>query len=84
MGKIMEKLFCGFAESDITPKNPSEIFQDGYGYKLEPANAIRDEIKVKICALDCRGEKYIIAVFDVCGLNNELNERMRAYISLFT
>ena len=32
----MDKLYCGFAQSVITPE-PSTVFMDGYGFRTTPA-----------------------------------------------
>lgn len=80
----MEELYCGFAQSDITPEDPKTVFLDGYGYRETPAEGVRDKIWAKACYLLAGEREFAVVALDVCGLNNELNEKIRRYVRLFT
>lgn len=80
----MEGLYCGFAQADITPEAPKTVYLDGYGYREKPAEGVRDKIWAKVCYLRAKEKEFAVVALDVCGLNNELNEKLRRYVRLFT
>lgn len=64
----MSILKCGFADTIITPKL-NGTFLDGYGFRLSPAETVRDDIHAKVCAMESGGEMYLIFSIDLLGLN---------------
>ena len=40
------RIKCGFSQAKITPQ-PEKVFMDGYGFRMEHAKGIRDELYVK-------------------------------------
>ena len=76
-------LYCGFSQADITPK-PEEVYLDGYGHRVTPAEGVRDPLYVKVWAIRSGTDVFVVVAFDVCGFNNELKERLRGYIKSFT
>lgn len=64
----MSNLKCGFADAIITPKL-NGTFLDGYGFRLSPAEFIRDDIHAKVCAMESDGEVSLIFSIDLLGLN---------------
>lgn len=67
----MSKLRCGFADTVITPEL-NGTFLDGYGFRLSPAETIRDDIHAKVCAMESDGEMHLIFSIDLLGLNPPL------------
>ena len=59
----MYELKAGFAQVDITPGNPGDVFLDGYGKRLGPAECVRDPLYDKVCWL-CSGDEEF-AVFSI-------------------
>ena len=79
----MHKLYCGFAQADITPA-PEEVYLDGYGHRITHAEGVRDTLYVKAWAVKSENDVFVTAAFDICGFNNELKEHIRGYIKEFT
>ncbi len=77
----MKQLRCGFSQIDITPNRPDEVYLDGYGYRITPAQGVRDPIYAKVCVMEGDQEFAIISL-DICGLNNSLKDRLCELISL--
>ena len=72
---------CGFSQGKITP-NPNTIYLDGYGFRLEHAKEVRDDIYVKVLALkDIDDKRFCIVSFDFCGFNDEVSEILKFHIS---
>lgn len=67
----MSKLICGFSQKIITPVEKG-IFLDGYGYRLTPAEGKMDDLYVKVAYFQKGSEQYVIAAFDICGLNTDV------------
>jgi len=76
----MSRLQAGFAQEIITPE-PSEVFQDGYGFRITPAQGVRDDIYVKVCALKQDGARFVIVSMDVCGFRNDVFEIVVGHIA---
>ena len=80
----MEDLYCGFSQVDITPDDPKTVYLDGYGYRVTPAEGVRDKIYAKACYIRSGREVFVIISLDACGLNSELNRKIRRYVRIFT
>ncbi|MEA4833500.1 MAG: hypothetical protein VB118_12895 [Oscillospiraceae bacterium] len=81
----MKKIRCGFAQVDITPL-PNESFQDGYGSRLLPPDAVRSKIYAKVCAITENlegGKTHIIGAFDICGFNSKVSDILRDSVKYY-
>ena len=47
----MEQLKFGFADAIITPTHPQCLYMDGYGFRVKPAESIRDDLHAKVMAI---------------------------------
>lgn len=74
-------LKCGFAQADITPV-PEEIYLEGYGHRVTPAEWVNDPLYCKVCAFQSGEERFVIVSFDICGFCEELVRRLKWYISI--
>lgn len=79
----MEKFMCGFSAAEITPLT-EDVYLDGYGFRMMPAQGIRDPLYVRVCAMRSGGETFVIAVFDICGFDRKLKDRLRGFIQTAT
>ncbi|MHC1695695.1 MAG: hypothetical protein AB9835_10600 [Eubacteriales bacterium] len=75
----MPSLRCGFAQRDITPV-PSTVFLDGYGFRLAPAQGVRDRLFVKVCALECGDKHFALISFDICGMSPSVYDYVSSHI----
>lgn len=80
----MGKLYCGFSQVDITPRDPSEVYLDGYGYRVTPAEGVRDRISAKVFYSRAGEKEFAVITLDVCGLSAELDEKIRCLVRMFT
>ena len=80
----MSELKAGFAQVDITPGTPGEIFLDGYGKRLGPAEGIRDPLYAKVCRLFCGDREFSIISIDFCGMSDAVRERFCTWIEFFS
>jgi len=80
----MPKLKCGFAQREITPARPGSVFLDGYGFRLTPAEGVRDPLYVKACALECGGDRFVIFSFDLCGMSPAVYDYVAGHIEEMT
>ena len=64
----MASLCCGFAQREITPALRGS-YLDGYGFRLSPAEGIRDPLYVKVCVMTCGNDVHLIASFDLIGFS---------------
>ena len=64
----MATLTCGFAQREITPALRGN-YLDGYGFRLSPAEGIRDPLYAKVCVLVCGEDVHLIASFDLIGFS---------------
>lgn len=64
----MASLCCGFAQREITPALRGS-YLDGYGFRLSPAEGIRDPLFVKVCVMTCGDDVHLIASFDLIGFS---------------
>jgi hypothetical protein len=76
----MQKLIAGFAQSPFTPAS-SDVFMDGYGFRVTPAEGVRDDLYVKVCAVESGGEKFAIISLDVCGMREDIYDIVTGHIT---
>ena len=67
----MNKIKLGFAQTVITPQNPFSVFLDGYGSRLAPANAVRDDLYAKVCAFVSNNQTFLLFSLDLIGLREQ-------------
>jgi len=79
----MSTLKCGFADTIITPKL-NGTFLDGYGFRLSPAETVRDDIHAKVCAMEADGETHLIFSIDLLGLNPPIYKLVLSQIADLT
>lgn len=79
----MSILKCGFADTIITPEL-NGTFLDGYGFRLTPAETIRDDIHAKVCAMESDGEMHLIFSIDLLGLNPPIYKLVLRQIARLT
>ena len=60
----------GFADAIITPSHPSALYLDGYGFRVHPAEAVRDDLHAKVCAIIDGDDTYLIFSLDLVGLRS--------------
>jgi neutral ceramidase len=82
-GNFMPLLKCGFAQRDITPV-PGTVFLDGYGFRLTPAEGIRDRLYVKVCAIECGDDRFALFSFDLCGMSAQVYDYIAGHIEGLT
>ena len=80
----MSVLNAGFAQIDITPEKPGEVFLDGYGDRLSPAEGVRDPLYAKVCFLSSGERRFAIISVDLCGFGCAVKDRLCALISQIT
>ncbi len=79
----MKQLQCGFSQIDITPTHPNEVFLDGYGHRVLPAEGVRDPIYAKVCVMQGEQAEFALVVLDICGLNQKLKDHLCDFIGMF-
>lgn len=80
----MNKVKLGFAQTVITPNNPSAVFLDGYGDRLSPANSVRDDLYAKVCVFISGEQIFILFSLDLIGLRERTYELVSDQISEIT
>ncbi len=61
----------GFSQIVITPP-PQNVFLDGFGGRITPAEGTRDDLYVKAFVIYSDSFKYALAVFDACGFEQRI------------
>ena len=79
----MEQLYCGFAQSVITPE-PRTVYMDGYGFRTTPAEGVRDDLYAKVCAMKSGESEFVLVALDICGFDNRLRDCLRGWIRTCT
>ncbi len=79
----MSQLKCGFAQVDITPNVPEEVFLDGYGHRNLPAQGVRDPLYGKVMVVSGVQDFYLVSL-DICGLSGGLKDHLCRIITLLT
>ena len=76
----MFELKAGFSQVDITPERPEEVFLDGYGKRLGPAEAVRDHLFAKVCLLRSGESEFALFSVDFCGFSAAVKDRLCTWI----
>jgi len=71
-------LKAGFAQADITPKEPVELA--GY-FNRRVSQGVLDPLFAKALVLDEGGKRLALIVLDLIGVSGELTERIRGRLS---
>lgn len=79
----MAVIKCGFSQADITPV-PNGTFQDGYGFRVNPATGVRDNLYAKVCAFICGEDTFLLFSFDLCGMSPAVYNTVAGQISCIT
>ncbi|MBR4184636.1 MAG: hypothetical protein IKQ87_02625, partial [Clostridia bacterium] len=79
----MNKISCGFADGLITPVL-NGTFLDGYGFRVTPAEEIRDELHAKVMALGDGEKTFLIYSLDLLALNPDLYKLVSRQIAAVT
>lgn len=78
------KMKCGFSQIDITPPTPSEVFQDGFGTRVLPAESILDPLFAKVCVLQYGTREFALVSMDICGMSADVKERLCGWVVRMT
>ena len=80
----MEKCKFGFADTVITPSHPNCLYLDGYGFRVKPAEAVRDDLHAKVMAIVSGSKTYLVFSLDLVGLRSKVYELVTAQITSLT
>ena len=80
----MHSLKFGFADTVITPENPTHVFLDGYGFRMKPAEGIRDDLHAKVMAIVDGDKVFLLFSLDLIGLRKTSYELISAQITALT
>lgn len=80
----MEKCKFGFADTVITPSHPNCLYLDGYGFRVKPAEAVRDDLHAKVMAIVSGNQTYLVFSLDLVGLRSKVYELVTAQITSLT
>ena len=70
-------MYYGLSKIDITPKEP--VFQEGYGFRETKSESVHAPVYVKALAL---GKDFVVLCFDLCILDTEFVDALKARIPL--
>ena len=74
---MKNKILCGYADADITPKMP--LYLDGFAARDGKSTGVRDPLYLKTLYFkDSDDEACIVLVFDMIGFGKELSQRIKA------
>ena len=74
---MKNKILCGYADADITPKMP--LYLDGFAARSGKSTGVRDPLYLKtLYFTDNEGASCLILVFDMIGFGKELSQRIKA------
>lgn len=79
----MNTIKVGFADEIITPELIG-TFMDGYGFRMKPADSIRDDLHAKVCAFVSGEEIHLLFSLDIIGLMPEIYRLVTAQITALT
>ena len=80
----MNTLKFGFADAVITPTHPHCLYMDGYGFRVKPADSVRDDLHAKVMAI-INGEKiHLVFSLDLVGLRSRVFELISDQITSLT
>lgn len=76
----MAFLTCGFAQRDVTPSLRGN-WMDGYGFRMSPAEGIRDPLMVQVCAMNDGVRTHLIASIDLIGFSPRVYDLISAQVT---
>lgn len=80
----MKQLKFGFADTIITPSHPMCLYLDGYGFRVKPAESVRDELHAKVMAIVDGDRTRLIFSLDLVGLRSRVYELVTDQITSLT
>ncbi len=80
----MSKLRFGFADQIITPTHPTCLYLDGYGFRVRPAESVRDDLHAKVCAIVNGDEILLLFSLDLVGLRSRTYQLIADQITSLT
>lgn len=80
----MSKLKFGFADQIITPTHPDNLFLDGYGFRVRPAESVRDDLHAKVCAIVNDDDIFLLFSLDFVGLRSRVYQLIADQITSLT
>lgn len=80
----MNAIKFGFADRIVTPSHPSHLFMDGYGFRLHPAEAVRDDLHIKVCAIVNGEDVFLLFSMDLVGLRSRVYQLICDQITSLT
>ena len=80
----MSALKFGFADRIITPSHPTHLFMDGYGFRIHPAESVRDDLHIKVCAIENGEDVFLLFSMDLVGLRSRIYQLICDQITSLT
>lgn len=80
----MSKIKFGFADRIITPSHPEYFYLDGYGFRMRPAEGVRDDLHAKVCAISDESKTFLLFSLDLIGLRPDTYNIISDQISQIT
>jgi hypothetical protein len=80
----MNQLKFGFADTVITPSHPSCLYMDGYGFRVKPAESVRDDLHAKVMAIVDGKRTRLIFSLDLVGLRSRVYDLVADQITSMT
>jgi hypothetical protein len=80
----MEQLKFGFADAIITPTHPQCLYMDGYGFRVKPAESIRDDLHAKVMAIVDGDRTRLVFSLDLVGLRSRVYDLVVDQITSMT
>ena len=80
----MGNLKFGFADQIITPTHPSALYMDGYGFRVHPAESVRDDLHAKVCAIIDGDDIFLLFSLDFVGLRSRVYQLITDQITSLT
>lgn len=74
----------GFADQIITPTHPTNLFMDGYGFRVRPAESVRDDLHAKVCAIVNGDDIFLLFSLDLVGLRSRVYQLIADQITSLT
>ena len=80
----MNMLKFGFADTIITPTHPHCLYLDGYGFRVKPAESVRDDLHAKVMAVVNGEEIHLVFSLDLVGLRSRVYDLVTDQITSLT
>jgi len=74
----------GFADRVLEISDASHFWLDGYGFRLKPAEAVRDQLHVKVCAIVSDTDTFLLYSLDIIGLRAQTYRLVTDQITAIT